>query len=135
MPQASRAPAESNALTLLKLMKRLNFHPNCAYSSPPDRPGNWSLFSLGMTIYSPIISTLPVKGLPGDAQRANIMAALAYHLSSVGRHEEAVTAVREAVDLRRALAADQPAAFNAPLASSLFNMAVGLAAVTWLYRS
>ncbi|KZP11528.1 TPR-like protein, partial [Athelia psychrophila] len=49
-------------------------------------------------------------------------------LAAAGRHEEAVTAIMEAVDLRRTLAADQPAVFNAPLADSLNNMAACLAA-------
>ncbi|KZP20894.1 hypothetical protein FIBSPDRAFT_1044476 [Athelia psychrophila] len=51
------------------------------------------------------------------------------HSIAVGRHEEAVTAAREAVDQHRTLAADQPAVFNAPLADSLYNMSSSLAAV------
>ncbi|KZP31105.1 hypothetical protein FIBSPDRAFT_945583 [Athelia psychrophila] len=65
---------------------------------------------------------LHLKELPDDASRANVMFRLSYRLSSVWRHEEAMTAIWEAVDLYRALAADQPAVFNGPLATSLFNM-------------
>ncbi|KZP11547.1 hypothetical protein FIBSPDRAFT_1050693 [Athelia psychrophila] len=72
--------------------------------------------------------SLQLTGLPDYASRADILFTLSYRLSSVGRHEEAVTAGREAVDLRRTLAADQPAVFNGPLADSLFSMTIRLAA-------
>ena len=47
---------------------------------------------------------------------------LSLHLSNLGQQEDALRAVEEAVERRRQLAADQPAAFIPVLASSLKNL-------------
>ncbi|KZP19810.1 TPR-like protein [Athelia psychrophila] len=47
---------------------------------------------------------------------------LSNRLSGLGRKEEALKAIQEAVDLHRILAAERPAAFNADLATSLNNL-------------
>ena len=43
-------------------------------------------------------------------------------LSELGRREDALKAIEEAVQLRRRLAADRPAAFTPDLATSLNNL-------------
>jgi tetratricopeptide (TPR) repeat protein len=47
---------------------------------------------------------------------------LSAHLSDLGRQEEALQAIQEAVEFYRRLAADRPAAFNPDLAMSLNNL-------------
>jgi len=47
-------------------------------------------------------------------------------LHYMDRWEEALIAIQEAVELRRQLAADQPAAFNPDLAMSLNNLSLCL---------
>jgi hypothetical protein len=44
----------------------------------------------------------------------------------LGRQEEALQAIQEAVELRRRLAADDPSAFNPDLAASLTHLSNGL---------
>ncbi|KAF7967312.1 hypothetical protein HWV62_34741 [Athelia sp. TMB] len=57
---------------------------------------------------------------------ANSLVNLSIRLSDLGRHEEALVANQEAVELRRTLAAERPQAFNADLAESLNNLSVDL---------
>ncbi|KZP07381.1 hypothetical protein FIBSPDRAFT_1053011 [Athelia psychrophila] len=64
-----------------------------------------------------------------DESHASTLLSLSIRLSYAGRLEEAFTAVQEAVDLRRALAAERPAVFNADLADSLNHLSVRLSAV------
>ena len=51
-----------------------------------------------------------------------MLANLGYRLDRVGRYEEALEATQEAVTLRRALAADNPAAHRADLARVLADL-------------
>ncbi|KAF7969148.1 hypothetical protein HWV62_28238 [Athelia sp. TMB] len=57
---------------------------------------------------------------------ANSLIVLSIRLSDLGRHEEALIANQEAVELRRTLTAERPQAFNADLALSLNNLSVDL---------
>ncbi|KAF7967310.1 hypothetical protein HWV62_34737 [Athelia sp. TMB] len=56
----------------------------------------------------------------------NSLIVLSNRLSDLGRHEEALAAIQEAVRLLRTLAAERPQAFNAALALSLNNLSVDL---------
>ncbi|KAF7964708.1 hypothetical protein HWV62_3691, partial [Athelia sp. TMB] len=56
----------------------------------------------------------------------NSLIVLSNHLSDLGRHEEALAAIQEAVRLLRTLAAERPEAFNAALAVSLNNLSLRL---------
>jgi tetratricopeptide (TPR) repeat protein len=47
---------------------------------------------------------------------------LSHCLSYLGHREEALVAIEEAVEIRRSLASDRPAVFNAVLASSLVSL-------------
>ena len=53
---------------------------------------------------------------------------MALGLAGLGRQEEALAASQEAADIYRELAAARPDAFRPDLATSLTNMALGLAA-------
>ncbi|KAF7967177.1 hypothetical protein HWV62_35630 [Athelia sp. TMB] len=57
---------------------------------------------------------------------ADSLSNLSVRLADLGRHEEALAANQEVMGLRRALAAERPAAFNAALAQSLNNLSVDL---------
>ena len=51
---------------------------------------------------------------------------ISIRLSYLGRREDALEAILEAVDLRRRLVADHPATFNAYIARSLNSLALCL---------
>jgi hypothetical protein len=57
-----------------------------------------------------------------DADRARLWFGLGWRLAQAGRQDEALAATEEAVTLRRALAATNPAVFNPDLALSLNNL-------------
>ncbi|KAF7967651.1 hypothetical protein HWV62_33609 [Athelia sp. TMB] len=57
---------------------------------------------------------------------ADSLGNLSVSLSDLGRHGDALAAIQEAVGLRRALAAERPAAFNAFLANALNNLSIRL---------
>jgi tetratricopeptide (TPR) repeat protein len=64
--------------------------------------------------------------------RANLAAALnneSNRLADVGRYDEALRSIREAVEIRRALASGDPASYAPELAESLNNLSVLLATV------
>lgn len=63
----------------------------------------------------------------GAALRALSLNNLSIRLAALGRREEALAAIKEAVELRRALAAARPDAFRPDLASSLNNLSNRLA--------
>ncbi len=60
---------------------------------------------------------------PLRADHAGLLNDLAIRLGDLGRHEEALAAIEEAVELRRALAAARPDAYLPDLATSLNNLA------------
>jgi len=64
-----------------------------------------------------------------DIEYSNATHRISNRLSYLGRREDALEAILEAVDLRRRLAADHPAAFNADLALSLTNLSLSLSAL------
>ena len=63
-------------------------------------------------------------GLASESSR--LLNNLSNHLSWLGRREDALKAIEEAVDLYRNLAAQRPDAFNADLTSSLNNLSTCL---------
>ena len=77
-------------------------------------------------------SAAKAAGLSSDQRNAMFnRAAAGFHtlgirLSKLGRHEEALDAAKEAVDIRRALAKDRPDAFLPDLAGSLTNLGIRL---------
>ncbi|MFE1206276.1 tetratricopeptide repeat protein, partial [Streptomyces sp. NPDC058762] len=58
---------------------------------------------------------------------AGSLSNLGVQLAEAGRHGEALTTAEEAVDIRRRLAQDNPAAFEPDLAGSLSNLGNRLA--------
>ena len=74
--------------------------------------------------------------LAGDSddpgQRAGRLVHLSNHLSELGRREQALAAIEEAVTIRRQLADARPDAFLPNLATSLNNLGVIL---SWLERN
>jgi len=60
---------------------------------------------------------------PIEKERAEWMVDLSNHLAAEGQWGEALAAIKEAVTIRRQLAADQPGAFLPELASALSNLA------------
>jgi tetratricopeptide (TPR) repeat protein len=63
---------------------------------------------------------------PGEPGRATWLNTHAVLLGDLGRREEALTAIEEAVTIRRALAQDRPDAFLPGLAASLNNLSIFL---------
>jgi tetratricopeptide (TPR) repeat protein len=53
------------------------------------------------------------------AKLAMALSNLSNHLSNLGRRDQALEAIQQAVDLRRQLAADRPMVFNAYLVDAL----------------
>ncbi|MFZ3568774.1 tetratricopeptide repeat protein [Streptomyces sp. BH097] len=76
--------------------------------------------------YRALIATDPDTFLPDLALSLNN---LSIRLGRLGRHEDALTAIEEAVTARRGLAKARPDAYLPDLASSLNNLAVQLARV------
>lgn len=64
-----------------------------------------------------------------NAPLAESLHILAICLIAVGRTKESLSASREAIDLRRAITADQPVLSNGPLADYLDNLLTNLAGV------
>ncbi|MEU8263990.1 tetratricopeptide repeat protein, partial [Micromonospora sp. NPDC048999] len=60
------------------------------------------------------------------AQQARLYTTLGYRLANAGRREEALAATVKAVDVRRRLAATNPAAFEPGLATALNNLGIML---------
>ena len=60
---------------------------------------------------------------PIEKERAEWMVDLSNHLAAEGQWGEALAAIKEAVTIRRQLAADRPGAFLPELASALSNLA------------
>ncbi|KAF7979817.1 hypothetical protein HWV62_40888 [Athelia sp. TMB] len=67
----------------------------------------------------PKTRTPALRGLYDDKVQASMLLRLSDRLGSVGRLEEALTAIRESADLRRPLAEKQPTLFNVDLVTSL----------------
>ncbi len=63
-------------------------------------------------------------GLASESSR--LLNNLSFRLSELGRREDALNAIEEAVEIRRKLAAQRPDAFNPVLASSLNNLSAYL---------
>ncbi|KAF7968783.1 hypothetical protein HWV62_29336 [Athelia sp. TMB] len=61
-----------------------------------------------------------------DVSQAQALFSLSYRLEYVGRLEEALSAIDDSVQLRRALAAQQPTIFGTKLADSLHNLSCHL---------
>lgn len=87
-----------------------------------------------VTIDSPMPA--PPYQLTGeDVSKQAALLADSHYQTAIGlagscRYEKALTASRQVVDMRRALAVDHPAMFNVPLANSLHNMSHCLTAMT-----
>ncbi|MBQ1019877.1 tetratricopeptide repeat protein [Micromonospora sp. D93] len=78
-------------------------------------------------LHTPVaISRARLARADTDDQRALHLHRLGARLSALGRREEALTATREAVDVRRRLAVANPAAFDSDLARSLSNLGLRL---------
>jgi tetratricopeptide (TPR) repeat protein len=89
------------------------------------------LAALAATLTSQQVTQDRAEGLAGEPDAAGRLAAslnnLAVRLGDLGRREDALAAIREAVTILRALAAARPDAFRPDLASSLNNLAADLA--------
>ncbi|MGH3568804.1 MAG: hypothetical protein ACRDRH_22810, partial [Pseudonocardia sp.] len=82
------------------------------------------LLRLAADLAERLIATLPPDTPP--QQRAYRLDVLGNRLSDLGWREDALTATTDAVEIRRRLAATNPAAFEPDLASSLNNLSVML---------
>ncbi len=70
-----------------------------------------------------IISYILARHADNEAEKSGHLNNLSVHLSALGRREEALEPAREAVDIYRRLAQDNPRAFMPDLAMSLNNLA------------
>ncbi|MFI1443186.1 tetratricopeptide repeat protein [Streptomyces fructofermentans] len=79
----------------------------------------WTSSALGHTALA--IAEQACRKADGSSTHAHSLLTLGLRLSEVGRHSEAVTAMREAVAQRRSLAEDDPDTHNPGLAAALSN--------------
>ena len=125
-------PAELADLASLALQ----LGPRPALAAPlADRMPEHSvrLAALAATLTSQQVTQYRADALGGEPDAASRLAGslndLAVRLGALGRREEALAAVQEAVAIRRELAAARPEAFRPDLATSLSNLSARLGAL------
>ncbi|MFP3942051.1 MAG: tetratricopeptide repeat protein [Thermoanaerobaculia bacterium] len=81
----------------------------------------------GLVPAAPVVWEALLDPDGSEEERAEILNNRSVHLAAAGRAEEALRAIEEAVEIRRRLAAANPARYGPELAQSLNNLSVHLA--------
>jgi tetratricopeptide (TPR) repeat protein len=79
-------------------------------------------YSVALLEFAAIVTARALAGATDLAERAGLYNNLAVRLGALGRREEGLAAIEEAVTIRRDLASRRPEAFNPVLATSLSNL-------------